>query len=100
MAATVITVEFLHHPTIIPVWRKIWSLFVQFFWQIQKLTENYLNCDILVQNNHVFKQQHEYKLASSPLYACLTKIDHFSTFRRNFSILIFAFVNKQSLFTW
>ena len=34
-----------------------------------------------------------YKLASSPLYACLTKTDDFSTFRRNLKICLFVFVN-------
>ena len=40
-----------------------------------------------------FKQQHECKLASSPLYACLTNIDDFFTFRRNFWVFLFVFVN-------
>ena len=45
MAATVITVEFgtIHH-----YGGKFWSLFGQFFEQIQKLTEYYVNYYILV----------------------------------------------------
>ena len=45
MGATVMTVEFgtIHHSG-----KKIWSLFKQFFEHIQKLTEHYVNYDILV----------------------------------------------------
>ena len=45
MVATVMTVEFgtIHHYSSLD----FWSLFVQFFEQIQKLTEHYVNYDIL-----------------------------------------------------
>ena len=45
MAATVMTVEFgtIHHYSSLE-----WSLFVQCFEQIQKLTEQYVNFDILI----------------------------------------------------
>ena len=48
MAATVMTVEFgtIHHYSRLR--GKFWSLFVQFFEQIQKLTEHYIKYDILV----------------------------------------------------
>ena len=47
------TVEFgtIHHFSS-PV-GKFWGSFVQFFEQILKLTEHYVNYDILVQNNLV-----------------------------------------------
>ena len=47
MAATVMTVEFgtIHHSSLE---EKFWSLFVQFFERVQKLTEHYVNYDILV----------------------------------------------------
>ena len=41
----------------------------------------------------MFKQQDEYKLASSPLYACLTKIDDFFFFKRNFWLFLFCICN-------
>ena len=48
MAATVMTVEFgtIYHY----IWSggKFWSFFVQFFGQVQELTEHYVNCDIFV----------------------------------------------------
>ena len=44
MAATVMTVEF---GTIHQSGGKFWSLFVQFFENIQKFTEHYVNYDIL-----------------------------------------------------
>ena len=99
MAATVMTVEFgtIHH--------------------YSSLEENSEACLCSSLNRHknywtfcklwhfgleilCFKQQHEYKLASSLLYACLTKIDDFFTLRWNFWIFLFVFVNKQSIFTW
>ena len=48
MAATVMTVEFgtIHHCSRLE--GNFWSLFVQFFEQIQKLSELYVNYDILV----------------------------------------------------
>ena len=48
MAATVMTVEFgtSHHDSSLR--GKFWSLFVQFFEQIKKLTEHFVNYDILV----------------------------------------------------
>ena len=47
MAATVMTAEFgtIYHYS--RSGGKFCSLFVQFFGQIQKLTEHYVNCDIL-----------------------------------------------------
>ena len=47
MAATVVTVEFgtIHHYSSLA--EKFWSMFLQFFEQIQ-LTEHYANYDILV----------------------------------------------------
>ena len=77
--------------TIILVWRKILKL-DGFFEQIQKLTKHYVNYDILVQNNHGLNSNMK-KLASSPFYACVTRIDDFFTFRRNFWIFLFVFVN-------
>ena len=49
MAATLMTVEFgnIHHYFSLEE-RKHWSLFVQFFEQIQQLTIHYLNYDLLV----------------------------------------------------
>ena len=48
MAATVMTVEFgtVHHYSSLE--EKFWSFFVQFFELIQKLTEHYVNYDILL----------------------------------------------------
>ena len=48
MAATIMTVEFgtIHHFS--TSGGKFWSLFAQFFEQIQKLPEHYVNYDILV----------------------------------------------------
>ena len=48
MAATLRTVEFgtIHHFSSLE--KKHWSLFVQFFEQMQKLSEHYVNYDILV----------------------------------------------------
>ena len=48
MVATVMTVEFgtiLHYSSLV---EKFWSLFVQFFEQVQTLTEHYVDYDILV----------------------------------------------------
>ena len=49
MAATVMTVEFgtIHHYSSLE--KTFWSLFLQFFlMKVQKLTEHYVNYDILV----------------------------------------------------
>ena len=48
MAAIVMTVEFgtIHHYSSLE--EKFWSLFVQFFEQVQTLTDHYVNYDILV----------------------------------------------------
>ena len=74
MAATVMTVEFctIHHYSSLE--ENSEALFVQFFEQIQKLTEHYVNYGILIWNNRVLNSKMIYKLASSTLYACLTKI--------------------------
>ena len=48
MATTVMTVEFGTIPPLFLSGGEFWSCFVQFFEQIQKLTEHYVNYDILV----------------------------------------------------
>ena len=54
MAATVMTVEFgtIHHYSSLEEDSETF-FFMQFFRQIQNLIEQYVNCDILVKNNHV-----------------------------------------------
>ena len=53
MAATVMTVESntIHHYSSLEENSK--TCFLQFFEQVQQLTEHYVNHDILVKNNHV-----------------------------------------------
>ena len=76
MAANVMIVEFCTHPPLFSSGGKFLNLFVQFFGQIQKITNHYVNFVIFGLEQPCFKQQREYKLASSPLYECMAKIDN------------------------
>ena len=89
MAATVMTVEFgtIHHYSSLEensdaCLCNLWTD-IKINWTLCKLWHFGLKYAC-------FRQQHEYKLASSPLYACLTKIDDFFIFRRNFWIFLFV----------
>ena len=53
---------------------------MQFFEQIQKTIKHGLNYDILIKNSRVSNSIYGYKLASSQLYACLTKLTISSLF--------------------
>ena len=68
MAATVMTVEFGTFHRYSSLEENSEGFFVQFFEQIQKLTEHYVNYDIFASNNHILNK-HIYKLASSFMHA-------------------------------